>query len=75
MNPAGVATSESESTTTRVDLFTSAGFAAIVIWFESNVFVTGTGVVPPDGFTLQAGDVVEIEIPGLGVLKNPVTVV
>ncbi len=39
------------------------------------VLLTGTGVVPPDGFTLQAGDVVEIEIPGLGVLKNPVTVV
>ena len=39
------------------------------------VLLTGTGVVPPDGFTLQEKDVVEIEIPGLGILRNPVTVV
>jgi 2-dehydro-3-deoxy-D-arabinonate dehydratase len=49
--------------------------------FRSQVFphgvvlLTGTGVVPPDGFTLQEQDVVEIEIPGLGVLRNPVAVV
>jgi 2-dehydro-3-deoxy-D-arabinonate dehydratase len=49
--------------------------------FRSQVFphgvvlLTGTGVVPPDGFTLQEQDVVEIEIPSLGVLRNPVAVV
>lgn len=34
--------------------------------------MTGTGVVPPDEFTLQAGDVVSIAVPELGVLRNPV---
>jgi 2-dehydro-3-deoxy-D-arabinonate dehydratase len=49
--------------------------------FRSQVFphgvvlLTGTGLVPPDGFTLQEQDVVEIEITGLGVLRNPVAVV
>jgi 2-dehydro-3-deoxy-D-arabinonate dehydratase len=36
------------------------------------VLLTGTGVVPPDTFTLQAGDIVEISLPGLGMLRNPV---
>jgi len=39
------------------------------------ILLTGTGLVPPDGFTLQAQDVVEIEIPAIGVLRNTVTVV
>ncbi len=39
------------------------------------VLLTGTGVVPPDSFTLEAGDVVRIEIGGIGVLENPVVVV
>ncbi len=39
------------------------------------VLLTGTGVVPPDAFTLQAGDVVEIAISGIGVLRNTVAVV
>lgn len=33
---------------------------------------TGTGLVPPDEFTLQEGDEVEIEIDGLGRLTNTV---
>jgi len=33
---------------------------------------TGTGIVPPDDFTLQAGDVVAIEIEQIGALVNPV---
>jgi 2-dehydro-3-deoxy-D-arabinonate dehydratase len=37
--------------------------------------LTGTGIVPPDLFTLQAADVVEIEISGIGLLRNPVVVV
>jgi len=39
------------------------------------VLLTGTGLVPPDGFTLQEYDVVEIEITGLGILRNTVTIV
>ena len=49
--------------------------------FRSQVFphgavlLTGTGVVPPDDFTLQSGDIVEIEISGIGRLRNSVGVV
>lgn len=39
------------------------------------VLLTGTGVVPPDDFTLQAEDTVEIEISGIGLLRNRVVVV
>jgi 2-dehydro-3-deoxy-D-arabinonate dehydratase len=34
--------------------------------------MTGTGVVPPDTFTLEVGDVVSIAIPPIGVLTNTV---
>jgi 2-dehydro-3-deoxy-D-arabinonate dehydratase len=34
--------------------------------------LTGTGIVPDREFTLQAGDVVEIDIAGIGRLSNPV---
>jgi 2-dehydro-3-deoxy-D-arabinonate dehydratase len=34
--------------------------------------LTGTGVVPPDSFTLKAGDTIRIEIDGIGVLVNQV---
>jgi len=33
---------------------------------------TGTGIVPPDDFTLQPKDVIQIEIEQIGVLSNPV---
>jgi 2-dehydro-3-deoxy-D-arabinonate dehydratase len=39
------------------------------------VLLTGTGVVPPDTFTLREKDEVGIEITGIGLLKNPVTIV
>jgi 2-dehydro-3-deoxy-D-arabinonate dehydratase len=39
------------------------------------MLLTGTGVVPPDSFTLQEHDVVEIAISGIGTLSNPVTIV
>lgn len=39
------------------------------------VLLTGTGIVPPDEFTLLEGDVVEISSPLLGTLRNPVEVV
>lgn len=34
--------------------------------------LTGTGVVPPDDFTLENGDSVSISIDGIGTLTNPV---
>lgn len=39
------------------------------------VLLTGTGIVPPDAFTLAAGDVVRISISGVGVLENSVVTV
>jgi 2-dehydro-3-deoxy-D-arabinonate dehydratase len=39
------------------------------------VLLTGTGVVPPDTFTLRAQDVIGIEISEIGLLKNSVVVV
>jgi len=35
------------------------------------VLLTGTGIVPDDDFTLVDGDLVAIEIEGIGVLHNP----
>ena len=34
--------------------------------------LTGTGIVPPDSFTLERGDTVRIGIDGIGLLVNPV---
>ena len=39
------------------------------------VLLTGTGIVPPDDFTLREHDVVEIEINPIGVLRNSVVIV
>lgn len=36
------------------------------------ILLTGTGVVPPDDFTLRSGDVVRITIEPIGTLQNPV---
>ena len=36
------------------------------------ILLTGTGLVPPDDFTLAVGDVVHIDITGIGRLSNPV---
>jgi 2-dehydro-3-deoxy-D-arabinonate dehydratase len=36
------------------------------------MLLTGTGIVPPDSFSLSSGDVVEISISGIGTLTNPV---
>jgi 2-dehydro-3-deoxy-D-arabinonate dehydratase len=37
-----------------------------------SVLLTGTGLVPPDDFTLKPGHVVEIHVPSIGTLINPV---
>jgi 2-dehydro-3-deoxy-D-arabinonate dehydratase len=42
---------------------------------HGTILLTGTGIVPADNFTLLAGDVVEINISGIGTLQNPVAVV
>ena len=39
---------------------------------EGVLLMTGTGVVPPDEFTLLDGDSVSISITGIGQLTNPV---
>ena len=36
------------------------------------VLLTGTGVVPPDDFTLRSGDDIAITIDGIGTLRNTV---
>jgi 2-dehydro-3-deoxy-D-arabinonate dehydratase len=36
------------------------------------ILLTGTGVVPPDSFTLQSGDEIAISIDGIGTLRNTV---
>ena len=36
------------------------------------LLLTGTGIVPPDDFTLKSGDDVSITIAGIGTLRNPV---
>jgi len=41
--------------------------------FPNGTFLlTGTGIVPPDNFTLAAGDSVSINITGIGTLSNPI---
>jgi 2-dehydro-3-deoxy-D-arabinonate dehydratase len=46
--------------------------------FRENAFphgcylMTGTGIVPPDDFTLRSGDEIRITIPPIGTLVNPV---
>jgi 2-dehydro-3-deoxy-D-arabinonate dehydratase len=54
--------------------------AEIVPWllrendFPHGVYLlTGTGIVPPDSFTLQSGDRIDITIEGIGTLSNVVT--
>ena len=42
---------------------------------QGAVLLTGTGIVPPDDFTLQTEDVIEIAISGIGLLRNHVALV
>ena len=55
------------------------GFDELVGWLgreydlpDGAMLLTGTGIVPPDDFTLEHGDVVSITIAGIGTLRNPV---
>lgn len=40
--------------------------------YHGAILMTGTGIVPPSEFTLEAGDSVSITIDGIGTLTNPV---
>jgi len=69
---------EGETTTERI----TRSFEDLIGWLTAAldfpvgaVLLTGTGIVPDESFTLTAGDVVSIEIPGLGLLTNPVVAV
>ncbi|MBS0261545.1 MAG: fumarylacetoacetate hydrolase family protein [Planctomycetes bacterium] len=39
---------------------------------DGAILLTGTGIVPPNEFTLEAGDIVSIDITGIGTLTNHV---
>ena len=54
-------------------------FGELVEWLlrdnpvpPGSVLLTGTGLVPPDDFTLEPGHTVEIHVPAIGTLINPV---
>jgi 2-dehydro-3-deoxy-D-arabinonate dehydratase len=54
-------------------------FAELVEWLlrdnpvpAGSVLLTGTGLVPPDDFTLEPGHTVQITVPEIGTLTNPV---
>jgi 2-dehydro-3-deoxy-D-arabinonate dehydratase len=66
---------EGETSTARM----RRSYAELVEWLlidnpvpPGSVLLTGTGVVPPDDFTLIPGHLVEIHIPEIGTLANPV---
>lgn len=57
-------------------------FGDLVYWLHRGqdfplgaYLMTGTGIVPPDDFTLSSGDVVTITIPEVGELTNHVSVI
>lgn len=53
-----------------------AGWLMAALAFPDGVvLLTGTGIVPDESFSLRAGDVVTIDIPGIGTLTNPVVLV
>lgn len=65
---------EGETSTSRM----ARRFEDLVAWLgrdqtfpDGVILLTGTGIVPPDEFTLESGDLVRIEIEGLGVLETP----
>jgi 2-dehydro-3-deoxy-D-arabinonate dehydratase len=54
-------------------------FESLIDWLSRDnlfpdgvILLTGTGIIPPDDFSLARGDIVRIEIDGIGTLTNPV---
>ena len=72
---AGVAIFHGETSVARM----ARSFEDLIAWLgrdnlfpQGVVLLTGTGIVPPDEFHLEAGDRVRILIEGIGTLENPV---
>lgn len=66
---------EGETSTRRM----RRSFEELVRWLrtdnpvpQATILLTGTGLVPPDAFSLQPGHFVEIHVPEIGTLVNPV---
>jgi 2-dehydro-3-deoxy-D-arabinonate dehydratase len=66
---------EAETTTAKM----KRSFDELAAWLmrdnpvaPGTIILTGTGLVPPDHVALQPGDVVEIDVPRIGCLSNPV---
>ena len=66
---------EGETSTARM----KRSFEELVEWLvrdnpvpQGSILLTGTGLVPPDDFTLKPGHFVEIHVPEIGTLVNPV---
>jgi 2-dehydro-3-deoxy-D-arabinonate dehydratase len=53
----------------------AAWLTAALTFADGVVLLTGTGIVPEESFNLRPGDVVTIDVPGLGTLANPVVLV
>jgi 2-dehydro-3-deoxy-D-arabinonate dehydratase len=75
VGPGGEELFAGETSTARM----KRAFADLVSWLRrdnpvpaGSVLLTGTGLVPPDDFTLKPGQRVEIHVPGIGTLANPV---
>jgi len=71
----GAVAFEGETSTARM----TRSFEELTEWLlrdnpvpPGSVLLTGTGIVPPDDFTLEPGHVVEISVAGIGTLRNPV---
>ncbi len=68
-----VFTGETSTAQIRRTLEELAAYLFRELTFATGAFLlTGTGIVPPDEFTLQSGDLVSITIAGIGTLENPV---
>ena len=72
---AGVPVYEGETSVARM----ARRFEDLIDWLGRDnqfptgvILLTGTGIVPPDEFRLEAGDEVQITIDGVGTLSNPV---
>ncbi len=75
LGPDGEIVFEAQTSTARM----RRSFEELAAWLvrdnpvpAGSVLLTGTGLVPPDGVALAPGQQVEIRIPGIGKLVNPV---
>jgi 2-dehydro-3-deoxy-D-arabinonate dehydratase len=71
----GIAVFSGETSTTQMRRAPQelAAYLFRELTFSAGAFLlTGTGIVPPDEFTLRPADVVAITVEGIGTLENPV---